>query len=132
MNNPHCVKPGHFVICWWVVKVHRVLVVDDDIDTTEALEFLLARSGREIRIAHRGDEAISIARELQPDLAILDLRLPDMCGSEVARELRRVTTQPIVVVALSGCTERLRGEPKLFDRALLKPIDAATLFKSIC
>ncbi|HSN29526.1 MAG TPA: response regulator [Kofleriaceae bacterium] len=124
-------KPDHFVIWWVVMKVQRVLVVDDDIDTTEALKFLLAQSGRDVRVAHRGDEAISIARELQPDLAILDLRLPDMCGTAVARELRRVAVQPLHVVALSGCTQSLRDEPQLFDRALLKPVDAATLFRAI-
>ncbi len=104
-----------------------MLVVANHVDTAEALELLLSQSGREVRVAHRGRQAIEVARVLEPDLAILDLGLPDMRGCEVARELRRLATRPLVVIALSGSEQRLREEPQHFDRALLKPVDAATL-----
>ena len=75
----------------------------------------------------RGDEAISVATDHRPDVILLDLRLPDMNGTDVARELRRGTgTERIPVVALSASAYAWSSDRLLaagFDGYLQKPID---------
>jgi len=68
-----------------------VLVADDDEDILQLLSFRLERAGYEIVAARSGDEALRLALDLLPAVAILDGMMPGLDGFEVTRELRRNT-----------------------------------------
>lgn len=66
-----------------------VLVADDDPDIRELVAFRLERAGYSILEAPDGEQALRLAQERQPDLAILDVMMPKLTGYDVTRELRR-------------------------------------------
>lgn len=81
----------------------RILVLDDNVDAANLLGTLLGAQGHQIGYAHCGADAIALAGELQPDIAFLDIGLPDMSGYDVARELRRMPALARTrLVALTG------------------------------
>ncbi|MCG2767155.1 MAG: response regulator transcription factor [Chloroflexota bacterium] len=67
---------------------YGILVVDDDEDVAETIERSLQRAGYDVRVAHRGADALDMARQRQPDLVVLDIMMPGMDGVEVCRHLR--------------------------------------------
>jgi two-component system cell cycle response regulator DivK len=107
--------------------VPLVLIVDDNEKNRKLARDVLRAAGLRTLEASRGDEAISVATDHRPDVILLDLRLPDMNGTEVALELRRGNeTERIPVVALSASTYAWNGDRLLaagFDGYLQKPID---------
>jgi two-component system cell cycle response regulator DivK len=104
-----------------------VLIVDDSEKNRKLAREVLRAAGFRTLEAGRGDEAIAVAAERRPDLILLDLRLPDMHGTEVARKLRGdAKTGRIAIVALSA-SHPAGGSARLlargFDGYLRKPID---------
>ena len=88
----------------------RVLVVDDDIDTAQTLFFLLLDMGHEAAYATDGRRALAAARKLQPEFVILDIGLPDLDGSEVAKDLRSVPgCESTLIIALTGLGDEHRA-----------------------
>ncbi len=104
-----------------------VLVVDDSEANRKLSRDVLRAAGILTLEAATGREAIAVARDRRPDVILLDLRLPDMDGIDVARALRdEPRTAPIPVVALSAV--RHLGDGDLlrsagFDGYIAKPID---------
>jgi CheY-like chemotaxis protein len=72
----------------------RVLIVDDNVETTTLMRALLDRSGFDARTAHDGEEALRNAGEFLPEVVFLDLGLPGMSGREVALEFGRGRERP--------------------------------------
>jgi len=68
--------------------VPRILVVDDDADIRDMLGFKLAKAGFEVHTEEDGETGLAAARELSPDLILLDWMMPRLTGPEVCRELR--------------------------------------------
>jgi two-component system, OmpR family, alkaline phosphatase synthesis response regulator PhoP len=68
--------------------VQKILVVDDDPDIVELLEYNLQKEGYEVRTAHDGRKGLDIAREFRPDLILLDIMMPQLDGIETARMIR--------------------------------------------
>ncbi|NMM07954.1 PAS domain S-box protein [Polaromonas sp.] len=106
---------------------YRVLVVDDNVDTTQSLGDLLSLSGHEIQLAHDGPAAVAAAIAWRPDVVLLDIGLPGFSGFEVAKRIRQETTlRNIVLVALTGYgkqVDRQRSQDTGFDHHLVKPAD---------
>jgi two-component system, chemotaxis family, CheB/CheR fusion protein len=104
----------------------RVLVVDDNLDAAEGLAMLLTLKGHQVSTAYDGLGAIERARELQPDVVLLDIGLPNLDGFEVARRLRKEHGErPMLLVALTGYgqeRDRVRAREAGFDHHLLKPV----------
>ncbi|HAO50690.1 MAG TPA: DNA-binding response regulator, partial [Runella sp.] len=69
---------------------HKVLVVDDDPDIVELLEYNLEKEGYEVATAANGRMAIETARSFIPELVVLDIMMPQMDGIETARQLREI------------------------------------------
>ena len=80
-----------------------VLVADDDEDILALVAFRLERAGYDVVTAHDGEEALTLAREQQPDLAVLDVMMPKLTGYEVTEHLRKnETTNRIPVILLTA------------------------------
>jgi PleD family two-component response regulator len=88
-------------------KKHRILIVEDDVDTSDMLRAYFEGQGYEVMTAAWGNDALQLCQEIVPDLIIQDIRLPDINGYEVARQLRRsVRTQQVPVIFLTEKRER--------------------------
>lgn len=103
----------------------RVLLIDDNVDSTEAMASLLELTGHEVRTAYDGPAGIAIARHFEPDIVLCDIGLPEMDGYAVARAMR---ADPALggtyLVALSGYArseDRRRSAEAGFDTHLAKP-----------
>lgn len=112
----------------------RVLVADDDADTTDSLALLLRIMGHEVWAAYSGGEAIAIAFRYQPDVLLLDISMPDLDGFSMVRAIRH---QPfldgILLVAVTGYADdahRQKGIGAGFDHYLAKPVDPS-VFKTL-
>ena len=105
----------------------RVLIADDNRDAAESLSLLLEFSGHEVRVAHLGRTAVSLAQTFRPDIALLDIGMPDLSGYEVARALRQESwAGNLQLIALTGWgqdDDRRRALEAGFDHHLTKPID---------
>ncbi|MGH2920477.1 MAG: response regulator transcription factor [Gaiellaceae bacterium] len=108
-----------------------VLVADDDEDILTLVAFRLERAGCEIVKARTGDEALRIALEQVPDLAVLDVMMPGLDGYEVTRELRRTeSTNLMPVILLTARAQEAdvaRGMAAGADDYVRKPFDARDL-----
>lgn len=83
----------------------RILVVDDEIEITRALQRSLTAHGYEVFTASVGEEALERIAHYRPDLVLLDLGLPGMSGLEVCRRVRAQSALPIIVLSVKD-TER--------------------------
>ncbi|MBM4269491.1 MAG: response regulator [Deltaproteobacteria bacterium] len=104
----------------------RVLIVDDDDDFLEGLQTLLEIDGHTVRACPDASSTIEVASTFLPQLAILDLGLPDADGFDLARHLREsLTRADTMLVAMSGFggPEVIqRAQDAGFDHHLLKPV----------
>jgi PAS domain S-box-containing protein len=111
----------------------RILIVEDNHDTREALRALLQLSGYEVFEAADGSAGVSAALALRPDVALIDIGLPGFNGYEVAqRILSSDAYKGMVLVALSGYAQkedRQRAESAGFKHYLLKPVEPDKLFR---
>jgi signal transduction histidine kinase/ActR/RegA family two-component response regulator len=105
----------------------RILIADDNRDAAESLSILLELAGHEVRVAHLGRTALSVAQVFRPDTALLDIGMPDLSGYEVAQDLRREPWGTgIQLIALTGWgqeEDRRRALEAGFDHHLTKPVD---------
>ena len=111
----------------------KVLVVDDNVDAAQMLATLLEMNGYEVAIEYDGQGALASAVQAPPDVALLDIGLPDIDGHELARRLRAMpeTTQAMLV-ALTGygqAEDRQRAHNAGFDHHMAKPADLAKLLE---
>jgi two-component system CheB/CheR fusion protein len=112
---------------------HKILVVDDNVDAATTLSRMLSLTGRTVRTAYDGEEALAAAAEFRPDLVLLDIGLPRLNGYDVARHIREQSWGPrMTLVALTGWgqdEDKRRSREAGFDHHLVKPVDPDTLFK---
>jgi two-component system phosphate regulon response regulator PhoB len=109
----------------------RILVVEDEPDLRQVLEYNLRQAGHEVLTAGRGDEGLRVAREQRPDLVLLDLMLPDTPGTEVCRSLKdNATTKTIPVMMVTARGEeidRVVGFELGADDYVVKPFSVREL-----
>jgi CheY-like chemotaxis protein len=110
-----------------VSAARRVLIVDDSADAADALAMLLKLEGHEVTTAYSASAGLEVAERLQPDVAFIDIGLPQMDGYEVARRLRAGNRgREIRLVALTGYgqpEDRDDARRAGFDHHLVKPAD---------
>jgi two-component system alkaline phosphatase synthesis response regulator PhoP len=106
-----------------------VLIADDDPDILLLLRVRLERSGYEVIAAQDGAEALALAFDRSPDLAILDISMPELTGVEVTRTLReRNFTQPVILLtALTQNADVAAGAAAGADAYLTKPFSPQEL-----
>ena len=105
----------------------RILVVDDNEDSAESMSMLLQCEGHDIDTAYCGETALSLARDIRPDVVLLDIGMPGMLGYEVARRLRGLDEAAnAMLIAVTGYGRESDVAKALdagFDHHLVKPVD---------
>ncbi len=116
-------------------KAKRILIADDEPDILEIISYNLLKEGYEIYTAKDGNEAIERAKQLNPDLIILDIMMPKKTGIEVCTILR---TQPmfqqtliIFLTALSDEASQIKGLESGADDYVNKPISPKVLISRV-
>lgn len=115
----------------------RILVVDDNVDAAQTLCELLRLQGHEARAVHDGPAALQLNTQWRPDVALLDIGMPQMDGYELAARLRAQApaTGPLPwLVAVTGWgqqSDRQRSAAAGFDDHLVKPVDPLALLRLI-
>jgi CheY-like chemotaxis protein len=111
----------------------RILVIEDNDDIRESLFLVLTSWGHEVVLAGSGDEGLSLALTTHPDVALIDIGLPDMNGYEVAQRLKEQTRDwrtAIRLIAMTGygtAADRARTANVGFAEHLVKPVDPEIL-----
>jgi two-component system phosphate regulon response regulator PhoB len=109
----------------------RILVIEDEADIRQVLEYNLRMAGHDVVAAERGQDGLRLLREQQPDLVLLDLMLPDVPGTEVCRSIKDdVTTRAIPVIMLTARDEeidRVVGFELGADDYVVKPFSVREL-----
>lgn len=109
-----------------------VLIVDDEPRYLKLLRFNLEQSGYQVVTAATGEEAIKAAASGNPNLILLDLRLPDMDGYEVCQRIREFSTAPIIMVtAKAEVVDKVQGLRLGADDYITKPFSADELLARV-
>jgi DNA-binding response OmpR family regulator len=110
----------------------RILLVEDEMSIAEPFAKLLRREGFDAILAGTAADALRLARDLEPDLVLLDLALPDGDGRDVARTIRAESQTPIIMVTARGTeTDRIAGLEIGADDYVVKPFSAAEVIARI-
>ena len=111
----------------------RILVVDDNRDAAESLAMLLKMMGNSIHTAHDGEEAVTAAREFQPNVVLCDIGLPKLNGYEACRQMKaQAWDKNMILIAMTGWgqdDDRRKSEEAGFDHHMVKPVDPQALMK---
>lgn len=114
---------------------HRVLLVDDDPDILDFLSYNLKKEGFNIAMASNGEDAITMAKEFNPTLILLDVMMPKMDGIEACQELRNTNgIQDAIIVFLTSRSEdysQVAGFEAGADDYINKPIRPRLLISKI-
>jgi CheY-like chemotaxis protein/nitrogen-specific signal transduction histidine kinase len=108
----------------------RVLVAEDIPDAAEMMRLMIEYMGHHVRVAADGVQAVEIAKEFDPQIALLDIGMPRMDGYEAARQIRAALGSRVVLVALTGWgqeEDQRRAYAAGFDRHVTKPAEPDVL-----
>ena len=109
----------------------RILIADDNRDVGTVLGILLRRCGHAVDVVNDGAQCLSHLESFTPDVLLLDILMPDVCGYDLAKQIR---SQPefstMAIIALSGFADAEHAELSLAagcDEHVAKPADPSTL-----
>jgi DNA-binding response OmpR family regulator len=106
----------------------KILVVDDEISLQETLAYNLKKQGYDVQTTGDGTEALELAREMKPDLIILDIMLPGLDGFEICRILRKEMSTPVLMLtARDDEIDRVVGLEVGADDYMAKPFSMREL-----
>ncbi len=114
---------------------HKILLVDDEPDILELLQYNLVKANYEVKIANNGKEAIEISKNFEPEMILMDIMMPKMDGVETARLLREMPeTANSYIIFLTARVEEY-SEIAAFDVGaddyITKPIKPRALLSRI-
>ena len=110
----------------------KILVVDDEISLQETLAYALKKEGYNVETTGDGAKALDLARELKPDLIILDVMLPGMDGFEICRILRHEMSTPVLMLtARDDEIDRVVGLEVGADDYMAKPFSMRELIARV-
>ena len=93
--------------------MQKILIIEDEIEISKILASYLEKAGYQVISAARGDQGLSLWEHSKPDLILLDINMPGMDGLEVAREIRKKSDIPIIMI-----TARVEESDKLIGLEL--------------
>jgi DNA-binding response OmpR family regulator len=100
------------------MKANHILIVDDDQQIAELIKVTLEEEACEIDIACDGQVALDYLAEHQPDLVILDIKLPRIDGFEVLKQIRKKSNYPVIIIT-SLCDSASLSQSFVMERILL-------------
>ena len=111
-----------------MINKQRILVVDDEPRYVRAIQINLEARGYEVLTAFTGQAAIDLAGNQNPDLILLDIRMPQLDGYETCRRIRSFSNVPIIMLtALAESTNKVKGLEIGADDYVTKPFNADEL-----
>ena len=108
----------------------QILIVDDNPDSREMLSYVLTGEGFSVITAEDGLEALELVKDVQPDLILTDLNMPEIDGIELTKKLReqfKSTSLPIVIVSAFGGEMVSKAIEAGADGAMQKPLHIDSL-----
>jgi DNA-binding response OmpR family regulator len=110
----------------------KILIVEDEVALQETLAYNLKRQGYDVNTAGDGNEALKLARELRPDLILLDVMLPGIDGFEICRILRQEMNTPVLMLtARDDEIDRVVGLEVGADDYMTKPFSMRELMARV-
>ena len=106
----------------------KILVVDDDINISELLRLYFENEGYEVKTANDGAEGVSAFKAFEPDLVLLDVMMPKKDGWQVLREIREMSSKPVIMITAKGDVfDKVLGLELGADDFVVKPFDTKEL-----
>ncbi len=106
----------------------KILVVDDEISICELLRTYFENEGYEVKTANDGAEGVTFFKMYEPDLVLLDIMLPRKDGWQVCREIREISSKPIIMISAKGeVFDKVLGLELGADDYITKPFDMKEL-----
>jgi len=106
----------------------KILVVDDDANIADLIRLYLEKETFQVMTVHQGKKALELFYSWTPDLIILDIMMPQMDGWEVCREVRRVSSIPVIMLTARGETvDKVLGLELGADDYMVKPFEPKEL-----
>lgn len=106
----------------------KILVVDDDPNISDLLKIYFENEGYEVKVATDGVESVNYFKMYEPDLVLLDIMLPKKDGWQVCREIREISSKPIIMISAKGeVFDKVLGLELGADDYVVKPFDIKEL-----
>lgn len=111
----------------------KILICEDEPDAQTSLTNILKGKSYEVLAAKDGEEAISMSKQITPDLILLDIRMPKVDGLEVAKEVRKFNTQAKIIFITAFQSPELAKEAAKYNISdyLVKPTSSESILQSI-
>ena len=102
----------------------KLLVVDDDPTICDVIKIYFENEGYEVKIANDGAEGVNFFKMYEPDLVLLDIMLPKKDGWQVCREIREISSKPVIMITAKGeVFDKVLGLELGADDFVVKPFD---------
>ena len=106
----------------------KILIVDDDSAICDVLKIYFEKEGYDVKIACDGAEGINYFKMYDPDLVLLDIMLPKKDGWQVCREIREISSKPVIMITAKGeVFDKVLGLELGADDFVVKPFDLKEL-----
>ena len=106
----------------------KILVVDDDSNISELLRLYFENEGYEVRTANDGVDGVNAFKAFDPDLVLLDVMMPKKDGWQVLREIREMSSKPVIMITAKGDVfDKVLGLELGADDFVVKPFDTKEL-----
>ena len=110
------------------MAVTKILIVDDDSNISELLKMYFENEGYDVKIANDGVEGLNYFKIFEPDLVLLDIMLPKKDGWQVCREIREMSSKPVIMITAKGeVFDKVLGLELGADDFVVKPFDMKEL-----
>jgi DNA-binding response OmpR family regulator len=114
------------------INRYKVLLVEDDPDSILLLKRVLIIAGYDVCSANNGVEGLKKVEQVHPDIALLDMMMPDMNGWEMLEQLRKISNMPVIVITALGKGENAVNALKMgADDYITKPFNNAEVIERI-
>lgn len=99
-------------------KMRKILIAEDNVEISDMMKSYLVKAGHEVYQAFDGLQALAMAKEIKPDIALLDIMMPGADGYRVCETLRKTMNMPIIVVS-AKVAEEDKAECSIWGRTII-------------
>ena len=107
---------------------NKLLIVDDDHNICDLLKLYFENENYKVRVAHDGIEGVNAFKTFEPDIVLLDIMMPKKDGWQVCREIREISSKPVIMITAKGeVFDKVLGLELGADDFIVKPFDMKEL-----